>query len=93
MPHRGGKSVPFFLPTQTVYDVLLEAFPNKVNPQCAVYLTAVMECMTAEILEAASKKAKERRSHLVTLEDITYAMHNDPELKKAFPVTGDGNSK
>ncbi|KAF8787797.1 Histone H2A-beta like protein [Argiope bruennichi] len=90
---RRGKRMPFFLPTQTVYDMLVEAFPNRVNPQCAVYLTAVLEYLTAEVLEIAGKKAKERRSPMITLEDITFAMHNDPELKKAFPVSGEGNSK
>ncbi|GIY10312.1 uncharacterized protein CDAR_28021 [Caerostris darwini] len=87
----GGKSKRkgFFLPAQTVYELLVDAFPNKVNPKCAVYLTAILDYLTAEIIELASKKAIERGSDTVTLEDVTWAMHHDPELNKAFPVLGD----
>ncbi|XP_062982334.1 histone H2A, sperm-like [Elgaria multicarinata webbii] len=59
-------------------------YANRVNPGAAVYLAAVLEYLTAEILEMAGNAAHENRRQRIGPRHIQLAVRNDEELNKLF---------
>lgn len=53
----------------------------------AVYLTAVMEYLTAELLELAGNSARDRKRKRIDPRDITMAVRNDEEMNKMLSKT------
>ncbi|GBM15969.1 hypothetical protein AVEN_108568-1 [Araneus ventricosus] len=91
MQRRDDRCYPFNILSDAVYDKLKKYFPNVVNRKCDLRLaiariaceSSVEEYLTAKVAEIAAKKAKERGSDTVTLEDLVFVI-DDPELKKFY---------
>jgi hypothetical protein len=70
-----------FLPPP-IHNFLVARMAFNVHPLCSVYLAAVLEYLTAEILELGGNKATEMQSSRITPETITQAIDGDPELRR-----------
>jgi hypothetical protein len=55
------------------------------TPSAAVYLTAVCEYITAEILELSGNAAIDHQEHVITPRRVSMAVRNDDELNSLFP--------
>ncbi|XP_053791584.1 histone H2A-beta, sperm-like [Vidua chalybeata] len=59
-------------------------YANRIGSGAAIYLAAVMEYVTAEVLELAGKAAHENRKTKILPRHIQLAVRNDDELSKVF---------
>ncbi|NXQ19226.1 H2A protein, partial [Peucedramus taeniatus] len=59
-------------------------YANRIGSGAAIYLAAVMEYVTAEILELAGNAARENRKTRIVPRHIQLAVRNDDELDKLF---------
>lgn len=57
-------------------------YTKRVGATAPVYLTAVMEYLTAELLELAGKVAAQHKKKRITPRSITLAVRHDEELSK-----------
>ena len=80
-----GKSLKagLVLPIARVNRKLKKRMP-RVGQGAPVYLTAVLEYVSGEIIELALKHANSRKVKRITATDLSYAVRSDKELNKLF---------
>ncbi|KAM9388303.1 histone H2A-like [Phaethornis superciliosus] len=72
-------------PVGRVYRLLKKGkYTDRVGPGAAIYLTAVLEYLSAEILELAGNAARENKKSRILPRHILLAVRNDEELNKLF---------
>ncbi|KFU92470.1 Histone H2A type 1, partial [Chaetura pelagica] len=72
-------------PVGRVYRLLKRGnYANRVGPGAAIYLAAVLEYLSAEILELAGNAAQENKKTRILPRHIQLAVRNDDELNKLF---------
>ncbi|XP_035413979.1 histone H2A-beta, sperm-like [Cygnus olor] len=72
-------------PVGRVYRLLKRGgYADRVGPGSAIYLAAVLEYLTAEILELAGNAARENKKSRILPRHIQLAVRNDEELNKLF---------
>lgn len=59
-------------------------YAEKVSVRAAVYMAAVLEYLTAEVMEVAGNSAKQDKKMRITPRHIVMAIHNDEELSNLF---------
>ncbi|XP_049690036.1 histone H2A-like [Accipiter gentilis] len=59
-------------------------YGDRIGPGAAIYLAAVLEYLSAEILELAGNAARENRKARILPRHIQLAVRNDDELNKLF---------
>uniref|UniRef100_G1NR77 Histone H2A n=1 Tax=Meleagris gallopavo TaxID=9103 RepID=G1NR77_MELGA len=59
-------------------------YADRISPGSAVYMAAVLEYLTAEILELAGNAARENKKARILPRHIQLAVRNDDELSKLF---------
>ena len=71
-----------------IVDKALKVYTKKgglvVSKACCVFLAAVLEYITAEILDISSNYAKINKHVCITIKDIDLGVRNDPEFSKLF---------
>ncbi|NXT96529.1 H2A protein, partial [Anhinga rufa] len=72
-------------PVGRVYRLLKRGnYTDRISPGAALYLAAVLEYLSAEILELAGKAARENKKARILPRHIQLAVRNDDELNKLF---------
>ncbi|NXW58160.1 H2AX protein, partial [Eurystomus gularis] len=72
-------------PVGRVYRLLKRGnYAHRIGPGAAIYLAAVLEYLTAEILELAGSAAQENKKTRIMPRHIQLAVRNDEELNKLF---------
>ncbi|KAM9203372.1 late histone H2A.1-like [Mergus octosetaceus] len=72
-------------PVARVYRLLKRgSYADRVGLGSAIYLAAVLEYLTAEILELAGNAARENKKSRILPHHIQLAVRNDEELNKLF---------
>ncbi|XP_074672820.1 late histone H2A.1-like [Strix aluco] len=59
-------------------------YASRIGPGAAIFLAAVLEYLTAEILELAGNAARENKKARILPRHIQLAVRNDEELNKLF---------
>ncbi|NWT38770.1 H2A1 protein, partial [Chroicocephalus maculipennis] len=59
-------------------------YADRISPGAAIYLAAVLEYLSAEILELAGNAAQENKKTRILPRHIQLAVRNDDELNKLF---------
>ncbi|NWI71363.1 H2AL protein, partial [Todus mexicanus] len=72
-------------PVGRVYRFLKRGnYAERIGPGAAIYLAAVLEYLTAEILELAGNAARENKKTRIVPRHIQLAVRSDDELNKLF---------
>ncbi|NXL88113.1 H2AL protein, partial [Alectura lathami] len=72
-------------PVGRVYRLLKKGnYANRIGPGSAIYLAAVMEYLTAEVLELAGNAARQNKKARILPRHIQLAVRNDEELNRLF---------
>ncbi|KAM6144644.1 histone H2A-like [Phoenicopterus ruber ruber] len=72
-------------PVGRVYRLLKRGnYADRIGPGAAIYLAAVLEYLSAEILELAGNAARENKKSRILPRHIQLAVRNDDELNKLF---------
>ncbi|XP_068630531.1 histone H2A-like [Battus philenor] len=70
-------------PVGRVHSILRKGnYAKRIGGGCAVYLTAALEFLAAEILELASKAASDNGKNRISPRHILLAIKNDEEIDK-----------
>ena len=88
---KGGKSVSrskkagLQFPVGRVHRYLKQGkYASRIGAGAPVYLAAVLEYLTAEILELAGNACRDNKKHRIVPRHIQLAVRNDEELNKLF---------
>ncbi|NWI33487.1 H2A1 protein, partial [Sula dactylatra] len=72
-------------PVGRVYRLLKRGnYTDRISPGAAIYLAAVLEYLSAELLELAGNAARENKKARILPRHIQLAVRNDDELNKLF---------
>ncbi|NXL61006.1 H2AL protein, partial [Chordeiles acutipennis] len=72
-------------PVGRVYRFLKRGnYADRIGPGAAIYLAAVLEYLSAEILELAGNAARENKKSRILPRHIQLSVRNDDELNKLF---------
>lgn len=72
-------------PVGRIYGLLKRGnYTDRISLGAAIYLTAVLEYLTAEVMEVAGKAAWEKKKKRITPRHIQLAVRNDEDLSKIF---------
>ncbi|NXG90968.1 H2A1 protein, partial [Stercorarius parasiticus] len=72
-------------PVGRVYRLLrMGNYADRISPGAAIYLAAVLEYLSAEILELSGNAARENKKTRILPRHIQLAVRNDDELNKLF---------
>ncbi|KFP34369.1 Histone H2A type 2-B, partial [Colius striatus] len=72
-------------PVGRVYRLLKKGnYADRIGPGAAIYLAAVLEYLSAEILELSGNAARENGKARITPRHIQLAVRNDDELNRLF---------
>jgi len=71
-------------PPPLLRNALKKESSKRIGEGASVYFAAVLEYLTAEILELAGNAARDNRRETIKARDIQLAIRNDPELDKMF---------
>ncbi|NXT19747.1 H2A protein, partial [Syrrhaptes paradoxus] len=72
-------------PVGRVYRLLKRGnYTDRIGPGAAIYLAAVLEYLSAEILELAGNAARDNKKSRIMPRHIQLAVRNDDELNKLF---------
>ncbi|XP_010169908.1 late histone H2A.L3 [Antrostomus carolinensis] len=72
-------------PVGRVYRFLKRGnYADRIGPGAAIYMAAVLEYLSAEILELAGNAAQENKKSRILPRHIQLAVRNDDELSKLF---------
>ncbi|XP_010074445.1 PREDICTED: histone H2A-beta, sperm-like [Pterocles gutturalis] len=72
-------------PVGRVYRILKRGnYADRIGPGAAIYLAAVLEYLSTEILELAGNAARENKKSRIMPRYIQLAVRNDDELNKLF---------
>ncbi|NXX20319.1 H2AL protein, partial [Podargus strigoides] len=72
-------------PVGRVYRFLKRGnYADRIGPGAAIYLAAVLEYLSAEVLELAGNAAQENKKTRILPRHIQLAVRNDDELNKLF---------
>ncbi|NXE20051.1 H2A protein, partial [Ardeotis kori] len=72
-------------PVGRIYRLLKRGnYADRVSPGAAIYMAAVLEYLSAEILELAGNAARENKKARILPRHIQLAVRNDEELNKLF---------
>ena len=82
-------------PISRVENIIKNKYKGRISETCSVYLTAVIEYISAEILELAGNSALDNKRSMINSRDLMLAIKNDEELTKLtntidFEVMGGG---
>lgn len=70
-------------PTQRIYENLQQGeYSKKIEKDAAVYLSAVLEYLTAEVIELAGNSARDKRRKRILPSDIDNVINSDEELNR-----------
>jgi histone H2A len=64
-----------------------DRYAKKISPKSCVYLAAVLEYLSAEVLDISSEVAKQFKRTRINPRHITLAIRNDEELNRLLPNT------
>ena len=84
------KKTGFALPLEKIHRRLCKhkgEYANKVLPEAAVYLTAVLEYLVSETLELAGYEVKNVNHHRIEPRHILRVLQNDEELERVLGPT------
>ncbi|XP_074005659.1 histone H2A-like [Numenius arquata] len=72
-------------PVGRVYRLLkMGNYADRISPGAAIYLAAVLEYLSAEVIELAGNAAQENKKTRILPRHIQLAVRNDDELNKLF---------
>ncbi|GFU34424.1 hypothetical protein NPIL_626681 [Nephila pilipes] len=85
----GSKGRDMLINVQAIHDVLTQTTEVQVQPIASVYLTAILQFITAEVIETAlnSKLGQKQESTTLNTDDINKAIQADPDLMRLFNIT------
>lgn len=69
---------------QLIHNLMIEVSGEKVTNGAAVYLSAVCEYLTAEILELSGNATRDERKSTITARHVDMAVNSDEELCELF---------
>lgn len=75
-------------PVARVNRTLKASGMKRVGGGAPVYLTAVAEYVTAELMDVAGRLCKDRKRKTISVDDISSAMRADAELARVFAGFG-----
>lgn len=75
---------------QLIHNLMIEVSSGKVTNGAAVYLSAVCEYLTAEILELSGNAARDERKSMIVARHVDMAVSSDEELCELFRINAIG---
>jgi histone H2A len=73
-------------PVGRVESKLRKTAPLRVSFGAPIFLAAVLEYLTAELLEVSVERCTQLKRHILTAEHVQYALKTDDALYKATPA-------
>lgn len=74
-------------PVSRIRNLMRRFGPSKLGSRSAVYVTAVLEYVVAEVLELSSAVAREHKRTRITPRQIMLALYSDEEMRRFVTKT------